>query len=255
MTEKKVIGSLSALSLLTVTGVCFLAFLLSYDVLWSYALDGGKPEWLAMLWPLIIDLPIAAFSIVAMLFAFLGSRLSWFPRIGVFALACLTVYFNYTYAAAHDLSWKVAISAPIMYAVSFECVILVIGLLTSRSIDIKKVGTIRAELDKLQARWDNERDKIDKKRGQLTGQLDNIKGQIASQKETMNRLKQETKEASQRPTLTYLPDNLPVNIRQQIVKKMVNDRLTNRQMAAMLGVSEGTIKGDKKALANGHDLG
>jgi transposase len=38
-----------------------------------------------------------------------------------------------------------------------------------------------------------------------------------------------------------------------MVKKMANDGLTNRKMATMLGVSEGTIKGDKKALTNGHE--
>ena len=250
--ENIVIGILSTSGLLAVSAVCGLSFILSYDTLWSYALDGGKPEALAKFWPLIVDFPIVAFSLAAMLFAFLGSRLSWLPRAGVVIITSLTIYFNFTYAIAHSLNWRVAVMAPAMYAVSFECVILVIGLLTSRGISISKTNEIREALDNIQADWLTEQDNIETERGQLRGQLDNLKGQIEAAKQTMARLKDEQKEVSQQPTLGYLPDNLPVEVRQQIVKKMANDGQTIKAMADALGVSEGTIKGDKKAVANGN---
>lgn len=46
----------------------------------------------------------------------------------------------------------------------------------------------------------------------------------------------------------YAPENLPIEQRQEIVKKMDTDGLTLEQMATALGVSIGTIKNDRKAI-------
>lgn len=53
--------------------------------------------------------------------------------------------------------------------------------------------------------------------------------------------------AKVKPTL-YVPRDLTIDQRQQVVNQMANDGLTNGDIAIALGVSEGTIKNDKRVV-------
>lgn len=159
MSEQRYIKGLSGIVLFLVSVVTIISFILSYEALWNYALKGGKPENLAWLWPVIIDLPIVVFSVVALFAVSLGSN-PWPFRIVVGLVTLGTIYFNYSYAVSQELSWQVYVTAPIMYFVSFEVLAWVIKIVSDRSVLVTKVAEVRAKLGVLETEYKGKKDNL-----------------------------------------------------------------------------------------------
>lgn len=308
MNEKKFIRLFTWLTIILVGSIAVISFYLSYSVLSAVALDGGKAAGQAALWPLIIDLPVVAFSMAAIFAIVLGNR--WFAgvcRLVVVLATGVTIYFNVHYANIHDQSWQVAIAAPIAYVVSFEVLAWLFEVLSIRSmsfrriIDIRakiveyrsKLAVIAAKLDNEQAGFVSQIEAIkanfeDSKRqfeadygqwqqqlednrqaanrqfeieqGRYAGQLADLDRQISeanrtikSYQDDIEAAKNELASIGQQSVTVYLPDNLTIDQRQYLVSKMASDGKTNAEIAGLLGVSEGTIKNDKKALRVGQN--
>ena len=310
MSERKFIIIFTWLVIILVGSIAVISFYLSYAVLAAVAREGGKQGGLALLWPLIIDLPVVAFSIAAIFAIVLGHKyFGWFCRFVVVVATGVTIYFNVTYANSHSLSWEVAIAAPIAYVISFEVLAWLFEVLSTRSMSVRKLSdirvkigeyrsklrdmadnwkseqvTVKEKLDSLQAEFEQKKvqlkdeygqfemelqDNRDKEvrqfesdKRQLGSQLDNLNGQLETAKQTLGSYrddieaaKTELAETAKQSIFVYVPGNLTIEQRQQIVGKMDNDGHTLANMAAWLGVSEGTIKNDKRATKvslNGH---
>jgi len=117
-------------AVLFLTGtIALISFALSYQVLVNVAQAGGKPEQLSYLWPLIIDLPIIAFSLVAIVAVRNGRSRKGAWSMVAFATA-LTVGFNIWYHWGSLLSVIVGATAPVMYLLSFEAFLWAVKLST-----------------------------------------------------------------------------------------------------------------------------
>jgi hypothetical protein len=118
---------LTAVTIVLVAIITALSFVLSYAALVGVAQE-VKSGWLAYIWPLIIDLPIVAFSVVALLAVTL-QRSAIAPRLLVALATVATVYFNYVHVPTPDglqaaITHKaVAVSAPVMLLLSFETLV------------------------------------------------------------------------------------------------------------------------------------
>lgn len=139
-----------AFGLMTVTGV--IGFVLSYEALWSLADAHGKDGWRGGVWPLVIDLPIVAFSLAGVIAA-RRQVSAILPRLVVAGATLATVAYNWyhAYDNAKDFSYNViavtvAISAPVLYFWSFEIALWLIGVLrdnpmTQHSADVTEPTT------------------------------------------------------------------------------------------------------------------
>lgn len=287
MTEQKYIKWLSIVVLFLVSTVTLISFVLSYEALWRFALDGGKPWLLAFLWPVIIDLPIVVFSLVALFAVVLGY--SPWPFRGLVLLATLgTVWFNYSYALSGGLSWEVYITAPIMYFTSFEVLVWLIKIVSGRSVIITKIAEISAKLKVLEIEYrgkkDNlaaELDRLERERmaeietqaNQMSQQAEANRlrlteeiGQLESQQASLNEAievkaktlasynqdieakREELKSLDSGQSKIYVPANLTIEQRQELVNRLTIEGMTNEAIAATLGCSIGTVKNDKKAI-------
>lgn len=308
MNEKKFIRLFTWLTVVLVGSIAVISFYLSYSVLSAVALDGGKNNGQAALWPLIIDLPVVAFSITAIFAIVLGNR--WFAgvcRLVVVLATGVTIYFNVHYANIHGQSWQVAIAAPIAYVVSFEVLAWLFETLSVRTMSVRKIADIRLKIgeyraklrsmaDNLKAEQDNYADKIagikadfevdkvqlgddyrqfqqqiednrqtakgqfEAEARQRAAKLDEMDRQIEASQQTIKSYQDDIEAAKnqlsaigQQSMTIYLPDNLTIEQRQYLVAKMVSDGRSNAEIAGLLGVSEGTIKNDKKALRVGQN--
>jgi hypothetical protein len=131
---------LSAVTIALVATITVLSFVLSYAALVTVAMQ-VKPGWLAYLWPLIIDVPIVAFSVVALLAVTLH-RSAIVPRVLVGLASAATVYFNYVAtpqpsALIDAITFKaVAISAPIMLLLSFEVLVWLLRIVAPQPDEV-----------------------------------------------------------------------------------------------------------------------
>jgi hypothetical protein len=254
MTEEKFIKALAIVVFLFTGMITLISFALSYGILWDVALAGGKSIRMAWAWPLIIDLPIIVFSLVALFAIFLGYQ-PYVARMLVVAVTALTIYFNYNHATTHGLSWPVTVTAPIMYFISFEVLAWMVKIVSERSISIRSIGVIEEQLDGFKEKLGDEQVKFEKTNGQLKGQLEKVSEQITIANRTIESYRQdieakkaELKRLTNGQKRVYAPDNLLPAQRQQVVLQMIEDGLGNEVIADSLGVSVSTIKGDKRML-------
>lgn len=250
--------SIAGLSAIAVLFLAIGGFVLSYSALHEVALSAGVPARLAWVWPLLIDLALVIFSLAVLRAYLLGEKPHWpWVLVGIFTLATIT--FNIIHSGDDvtsllgiPLPYLIGIVPPIALVLGFETLM---GMLRnsvqrqkfSQSLDDLKaeIGKSSKRLDNLRSEWANEQDNIKRQ-----------KGQIEQAKQTIEQLREERERLNQETIKAYIPDNLEPESRQQIVYKMVNDDLTIGQMAELLGVSEGTIKNDKRAIRmNGNGRG
>jgi hypothetical protein len=131
---------LSIVTIALVATITVLSFVLSYAALVTVAMQ-VKPGWLAYLWPLIIDVPIVAFSVVALLAVTLH-RSAIVPRVLVGLASAATVYFNYVatpqpQALIDAITFKgVAVSAPIMLLLSFEVLVWLLRIVAPQPDEV-----------------------------------------------------------------------------------------------------------------------
>lgn len=258
-------------------------FVLSYNALSEVALSYGVPAELAWLWPLLVDGAIVVFSFAVLRANLMNERASWYwTLVIVFTLA--TIAFNVIHSGLEIVRVIVAIVAPIALVLSFEAVMSMLknsvirsGLIQSLTELVAELSNKRIELDSLtlekQAEMDKviegkqvEVDNLQSQIGQWQGQLAELaneyeakKGQLADELETIRRTiesysqdveakREELKRLDSGQIKIYVPGNLTMEQRQELVAKMDNDKMTNEQIAAILGVSIGTVKNDKRAM-------
>lgn len=245
--------TISWLTALFVFGLTAVSIILTYNALYDVAYDNGLtgsigPIGLAYIWPLTIDGALLVFSLAVINASLLSDNTK--PRwVMVGSFIALTIAFNFVDGGTDrlpdfvgsSLPFVVRMIPPISLALSFET------LMSMLRKSIKRDSLVKS-LDNLQKEWDNERDKLSEQRGQLTGELDKLKGQIDTTKQTIQQIKAEQKQIDQETIFQWLPDNLPVEVRQQIVQNMSNDGITIGQQASYLRVSEGTIKNDRRVI-------
>lgn len=117
--------------ILALVGV--IGFVLSYEALMTVAHDNGKPGWLGVIWPLIIDVPIVGFSLAAVIAKRLR-RSAAAPRFVVVVATAATVAYNWYHAHALGVvAVTVAVAAPVAYFAAFEIALWLIGILTDDS--------------------------------------------------------------------------------------------------------------------------
>jgi hypothetical protein len=200
---------LSAVTIALVATITVLSFVLSYAALVTVAMQ-VKPGWLAYLWPLIIDVPIVAFSVVALLAVTLH-RSAIVPRLLVGLASAATVYFNYVatpqpQALIDAITFKaVAVSAPIMLLLSFEVLVWLLRIVAPQPDEIVTVTSHQPDTQQMQP------DEV------VT---------IA----------------------TPQPDATPTQQRRDAVLQMRREGATLEDMAARFGVAKSTISRDIKAL-------
>lgn len=121
----------SVFFILALVGV--IGFVLSYEALMTVAQGNGKPGWLGVIWPLIIDVPIVGFSLAAVI-ARRERRSAAAPRFVVVIATAATVAYNWYHAHALGVvAVTVAIAAPVAYFAAFEIALWLIGILTDGS--------------------------------------------------------------------------------------------------------------------------
>lgn len=188
MSEQKYTKWLSVVVLFLVSLVTIISFVLSYEALWNFAIAGGKPERLAWLWPVIIDLPIVVFSVVALFAVSLGYN-PWPFRLVVGLATALTVWFNYSYAISQDVSWQVYVTAPVMYFVSFEVLAWVIKVVSEKSVMVTGIAEISAKLGVLEAEYQSKKDNMESELKRLNRErLAEIEAQIQAKQNELDTL-------------------------------------------------------------------
>lgn len=252
------------------------AFVLSYAALWDTALSYGVPSALAWLWPLLVDGAIVVFSLAVVRNGLLGEKTVW-PWALVILFTVGTIVLNGIHSDGRYVSIAVAVVAPIALVLAFETSM---AMLKS---DVKRAGLVlsiaeieaeakekREELDKVQHDWreafaEESRKatlELDNQLGQLQGwieearlelatyreQVETMEGTIHSYRQDIEAKKEELKTLDGGQAKVYLPANLSVSQRQELVTRMGQDGLTNEAIAGVLGVSIGTVKNDKKAV-------
>lgn len=252
------------------------AFVLSYAALWDTALSYGVPSQLAWLWPLLVDGAIVVFSLAVVRNGLLGERTVW-PWVLVILFTVGTIVLNGIHSDGRYVSIAVAVVAPIALVLAFETSMAMLKSDVKRAGLVQSIAQIEAEakkkaaeLDKVQHDWregfaEESRKatlELDNQLGQLQGWIEEARLDLATyreQVETMERTihsyrqdieakKEELKALDGGQVKVYLPANLSVSQRQELVTRMGQDGLTNEAIAGALGVSIGTVKNDKKAV-------
>jgi len=131
-----------------------IGFTLSYEALMAVAQSHGKAGWLGVLWPLIIDAPIVAFSLAAVI-ATAKHRSPMTPRAVVILATVATIAYNWFHAytpgvdvTSNAVAVSVAVMAPVMYFLSFEVSLWLIGIVTDVTEPDKTVTRPALQPDK-----------------------------------------------------------------------------------------------------------
>jgi len=150
MTNDKYTTRLTILVFVLMTIIGGIGFTLSYEALMTVAQDHGKSGWLGVLWPLIIDAPIVAFSLAAVIAA-AKDRSAATPRGVVILATVATIAYNWFHAYApgvplmtNVVAVSVAVMAPVMYFLSFEVSLWLIGVVTDVTPEPDKKPDIHA---------------------------------------------------------------------------------------------------------------
>lgn len=255
------------------------AFVLSYVALWDIAIKHGLPKTLAWIWPLLIDGSIVVFSIAVIRAALHGEGERWpWSLIIVFTVA--TIAFNALHSnqipvATKYVSIVVFIVPPIALVLAFETAMAMIRTTATRSGINQSITEIEAESHKKRAEAANEISQLQaaiearqNELANLEGQLEQATGQLREEAQTLEQAietynqdieakRQELKQLEAGQLKAYLPANLTIEQRQEIVQRMEADGLTVEQTAGLVGVSPGTVKNDRKAnrvAVNGNGL-
>lgn len=263
------------LSLVLVFLLAVGAFAQSYAVLWDVALAYGLPPKMAWFWPLLVDGAIVVFSLAVVRNGLLGERTAW-PWVLVILFTLGTIILNGIHSDGRYVSIAVAVVAPIALVLAFETSM---AMLKS---DVKRAGLVRSiaeieqeakekreeldrwqhdQLEEIREQGQKAQLELDNQLGQLQGWIEAARLELATyreQAETMERTvqtyrqdiearKEELKTLDSGQAKVYLPANLSVSQRQELVARMGQDGMTNEAIAGVLGVSIGTVKNDKKA--------
>jgi Trp operon repressor len=226
-----------AISILT-AGLVFLvaigSFALSYSALQDLAVKNGIEGTLSYIWPLLIDASLIVFSL-AVVNAYLQSESTWrqWALVGIYSIA--TVSFNVAHAPDNLQAQIVAAIAPVSLFFSFEL------LMNELKISVKKHGlaegitAMSQELSRLESDVSQKVQKVeslDKRIDTLRSEIEELQAQTSGSNGL--HLANETRQAQ-------------IAERREKVHELVQQEVSQADMADELGVSVATIKRDLKA--------
>jgi hypothetical protein len=244
------------------------AFALSYNALYGVASSHGIPGGLAYVWPLLIDGAIVVFSISVVRASLLRER-AWWPWALVIVFTAGTVFFNILHFVPINrpllVSITIAIIAPVGLVLAFETVMGMLKSNVARREFVQSIAQIEAEMGKKTGELDRlQHDRlaeIEALTANRQSELANLEAKIAQLQEAVE-VKAKTLETYQQDigakreelkgldsgqTKIYVPANLSIEQRRELVNRLANEGLTNEAISLVLGCSVGTIKNDKSA--------
>lgn len=254
MNAERITKWISALSIALVFALTIGSFMLSYHALFEIALAYGVAPAFGWIWPLLVDGAIVVFALAVVRASLLkeNTRLLWAMLI---AFTAATIFFNILHSVTGFVSAIVALIAPAALVSSFETLMSNLRNHVQRSGIIHSIAELGEELAK--KRQEMQQMIADKQTiaDGLASQVDNLnqtietlQGKLLSYNQDIEVKRNELKRLDAGQLSVYVPDNLSIEQRQELVRWMDNDGLTIGQMADNLKVSEGTIKNDKKAM-------
>ncbi len=274
MTTSKPTQTINYLTAALVFALATGAFVLSYSNLYDTALAYGLPPRLAWIWPLLVDFALVVFSL-AVVRASLQSERTWWPwcLVGVYTIA--TIAFNILHAggdaygppasAANLTAQVVAVVAPVSLFLSFETLMSMLKSGVRKNGVVQSIEEITAKLAELEGLY---RDRVDnlesdlsglegqrlEEIGQLTNQIGQLKEEITAKAKALDSYRQdiearreELKSLESSQAKVYLPANLSIEQRRELVNRMSQEGMTIEAIALTLGCSVGTVKNDKQA--------
>lgn len=240
------------------------AFVLSYASLWGTALAFGLSPRLAWIWPLLVDFALIVFSLSVVRASLKGERVLWpWLLVGLYTVG--TVAFNVLHAPDNLTARIVAIVAPVSLFLSFETLMAMLKAEVRRGSLVLSLGQVSANLSQLEAEYQEKRNKLESELGELEramlegiGQLEGQRASLQEELETKAKTltsytqdieakKEELKRLGSGSIKVYLPANLSITQRRELVNLMAKDGLTAEAISEALGVSIGTVKNDKQA--------
>lgn len=285
MTTDKPTTIINRLSFILVGLVAVGSFVLSYASLRETAFTYGIRHDLTWVWPLLVDFAMIVFSL-AVVRASLYQERTWWPWLLVALYTVGTIGFNVLHAPDNLTARIVAIVAPVSLFLSFETLMAMLKAEVKRNSLIRSMSQLAQELAqktqeladfevrrqqeieeeglKLKASLDNELSQlgqeVESKRLELANiesessqrarqyqeRLETMQKTIQSYEQDIEAKREELKNLDSSQVKVYLPGNLDNKQRQELVNRMEQDGLTQKQMAEALGVSVGTIKNIKK---------
>lgn len=251
------------------------AFAQSYAVLWDVALAYGLPPGMAWFWPLLVDGAIIIFSLAVVRNGLLGES-TWWPWALVILFTVGTIILNGIHSDGRYVSIAVAVVAPIALVLAFETSMAMLKSDVKRAGLVLSLSQITAKLSELEGIYQGRKgnleselsslerarlEEIGQKERELTSQIGQLESQrskleeeievkaktLESYGQDIEAKREELKTLDSGQSKVYLPANLSVSQRQELVTRMGQDGMTNEAIAGALGVSIGTVKNDKKA--------
>jgi hypothetical protein len=251
------------------------AFVLSYNNLWETALTYGLPSRLAWIWPLLVDFALIVFSL-AVVRASLHNEWTWWPWTLVAVYTVSTVAFNILHAPANLTAQIVAVVAPLSLFLSFETLMSMLKSGVRKAGVVQSIAEKAAELAELEGLYQGRQDKLEselsnlerakleaigQKEKELTsqiGQLETKEARLTEEIEAKAKAletygqdieakREELKSLEGGQVKIYVPANLSIEQRRELVNRMANEGMTNEAISLALGCSVGTIKNDKQA--------
>lgn len=247
MNPERVTKYISIISVILVLALALGAFVLSYFALFEVAVDYGIAPAFAWIWPLLVDGAIVVFALAVVRASLLRENTRWL-WVMVISFTAATIFFNILHSVSGLVSGLVALIAPAALVLSFETLMSNLRNHVERSGIIHSMAELRQEMAKKQQELSQTIADKEAKTDNLNRQIKTLQDKITGYNQNIESKKAELNQLETKPIQVYLPDNLTIEQRQQVVRLMDNDHYKNGQIAEALGVSEGTVKNDKRAM-------
>ncbi len=253
-----------AISIVTGALVLFLAigaFVLSYDALEALASSNGIDPSLTWLYPLLIDGAVIVFSLAVLRGSLLGERV-YYPWALVIGFVVLSTAFNVLHAPGELLAQIIAAVPPLALALAFELLtgqikaeIKRAGATTTLTELTRQIKTTQAELDKLIQAKQSELEELTQQASGLTQTITALQVQIEEKRAvkrevSANAPPTDQTEAERLAHLNQANETRQAQIeaRREQVAELLDQDVTQAEIADLLDVSVSTVKRDIRAL-------
>lgn len=149
-------------TVILVLGIAVISFVLSYQALQSIAITNGIEGWLSYLWPLLIDMSLVTFSLLA-ISSYLQNQSTLKPWALVGTYTGMTIVFNWLHAPANLQAQIVGIIAPVSLFFSFEMLMRQLRLSVQRH-------EIACKIEEMDAKLQDQVEQIAKQKETITRQ-------------------------------------------------------------------------------------
>lgn len=236
--------------------VVLIPFIVSFGALKDLAAKNGISY--PFMYPLMIDLSLIIFNLVALRSSLYGER-NWYAWSLVIMATLISVVLNVVHAPPVPLSMFMAGLPPLFILAAFHLVVLRIEQSAKRSRATMTLTHLKKEIESAQT----EREQLNSQKEQITRehdtqreQLDAIREQVATAQDELEKLRREQsrlkREQSNEPSA-----EAAITARREKIKLLLNgssNQMTQADLAQALGVSISTIRRDLQSM-NGQVTG